>query len=202
MVRIDGRDHDQRRKIVDDDHRQHEGAQAARYARSDQRQHAERKGRVGGHRRTPAVGGGVPGVEREVDADRHRHAAEPRQQWHRHPAPLAQLAEVELAPRLEPDDEEEEDHQPVVDPVAQVLRDPAAADADRQHRRPDAVVGGGIDVRPGQRCKRAGEQDDGAARLRAEEAPQRRGEVSRPRGPRRVHDAARLLLGHRPPDVS
>ncbi len=42
---------------------------------------------------------------------------------------LAQLAEVELALGLQPDDEEEERHQPLVDPVAQVGRDPAAPDA-------------------------------------------------------------------------
>ena len=36
---------------------------------------------------------------------------------------LAQLAEVELALGLQPDDEEEERHQSLVDPVAQVHRD-------------------------------------------------------------------------------
>ena len=34
-------------------------------------------------------------------------------------AALAQLAEVELAPRLEPDDEEEERHQAAVQPLAE-----------------------------------------------------------------------------------
>ena len=69
------------------------------------------------------------GVEREVDRDRDDHPAEPGEQRQREAAALAQLADVELAPRLEPDDEEEERHQPVVDPVAEVLRDPVAADA-------------------------------------------------------------------------
>ena len=36
------------------------------------------------------------------------------------PAPVAQVAEVELAPRLQPDDEEEQRHQAAVDPRPQV----------------------------------------------------------------------------------
>ena len=56
--------------------------------------------------------------------------------------PLAQLADVELAARLQPDHEEEERHQAAVDPVAQVLRHaPAPPTPDRQLGRPDRLVG-------------------------------------------------------------
>ena len=76
------------------------------------------------------------GVEGQVDRDRappsRRAPASERQ---REPPPLAQLAEVELAARLEPDDEEEERHQPAVHPVAQVERDARAAELDRERRR-------------------------------------------------------------------
>ena len=64
-----------------------------------------------------------PALNGEVDGDRHRHAADPGEQRQREPPPLAQLAEVELAARLEPDDEEEERHQPAVHPLAQIERD-------------------------------------------------------------------------------
>ena len=65
-----------------------------------------------------------PAVEREVDRDGHRHPADPRQQRQGEPPPLPQLAQVELASRLEADDEEEERHQPAVDPVAKVAARP------------------------------------------------------------------------------
>ena len=61
-------------------------------------------------------------VEGEVDEHRDRHAADPREHRQRDAPPLAQLAHVELAPCREPDDEEEEGHQALVDPVAQILR--------------------------------------------------------------------------------
>src|ERR687884_120862 len=96
----------------------------------------------------------------------------------RGPPSLAQLAEVELAPRLEPDDEEEERHQAAVHPVAQVERDTRAAEVDREPRRPDRVVGARVDVHPDERGGRGGEQDGGAARLGAQELPQRRLEAA------------------------
>ena len=98
---------------------------------------AERERGVGRHRDPPAVCGRAPGVESEVDRDRHRHAAERREQRQREAPPLAQLAEVELAARLEADDEEEERHQPAVHPLAKIQRDPRAAEVDRQLRGPE-----------------------------------------------------------------
>ena len=52
-------------------------------------------------------------------------------------AELAQLARVDLAPDLEPDDEEEDHHQAVVDPEVQIAleREPAGAKADRRVHR-------------------------------------------------------------------
>ena len=63
-----------------------------------------------------------------------------REHRDRDPPALAQLAHVELALGLESDDEEEERHQPLVDPVAQVRRDPAAAEIGRELRRPHRFV--------------------------------------------------------------
>ena len=154
----------------------------AENARPDEREHAERERGVGRHRGSPAVRRRMAGVEREVDRDGHDHAADPGEQRQREAAALAQLAHVELAARLEADDEEEERHQPVVDPVPHVLRQAGAADADRQVRRPEVLVGRRVDVDPDERRDRRGEQDDRTARLGAEELAQRRADVARPGG--------------------
>ena len=63
---------------------------------------------------------GPAGVHRQVDRHRHDHAAEPGQQRQRDPPPVAQLAHVELAPRLKAHHQEEQRHQPAVHPLAQV----------------------------------------------------------------------------------
>ena len=98
---------------------------------------------------------GRPALKTRIDRDRDRHPAEPGQQRQRESPPLPQLAEVELAPRLEPDDEEEERHQPAVHPVAEVERDTVAAEVDREPRRPDRVVRRRVDVHPERARRRA-----------------------------------------------
>ncbi len=73
---VDDRDHQQRAEIVD--HRQvsRKTRSARRRARRQQRQRAERESGVGRHRRSPAVRTGAARVERQIDRDRDRHAAE------------------------------------------------------------------------------------------------------------------------------
>ena len=110
----------------------------------------------------------------------------------RQAAALAELADVELAPHLEPDDEEEERHQAVVDPVAEVLGDARGADLDREVGVPEAFVGVEVDVGPGERRDRRRQQDDGAADLGREEVAQRALQAARPGGP-----AAEPRLGAR-----
>ena len=134
VAAVDGGDDEQRDDVVDDDDRQQEAAQPVGEARADQGEHAEREGGVGRHRHAPALGRVVAGVEGEVDRDRDDHPAEGGEHRQGQAAALAQLADVELAPHLEPDDEEEERHQAVVDPVAQVLGDARGADLDRERR--------------------------------------------------------------------
>jgi hypothetical protein len=60
-------------------------------------------------------------VEGQEDDDRHDHPAEAGQHRHRQAAALAQLAQVELPPGLQPDHEEEEGHQAAVHPPVQIL---------------------------------------------------------------------------------
>ncbi len=168
--------------VVDDDDRQHETAQAVGEAGTDQGEHAEREGGVGRHRHSPALGRGVAGVEGEEDRDRDEHAAEGGEDGQGEAAALAQLADVELAPHLEPDDKEEERHQAAVDPLAQALGDARAADLDREGRVPGALIGGEVEVGPGEGRHRGREQDAGAAGLGGEEVAQRRLQAARPGG--------------------
>ncbi len=175
------RDHEQRDDVVDDGDRQEIRAQAVREARTDEREQPEGEGRVGRHRRSPAVDRVVAGVDREVDQDRHGHPAETCEKRQRDASPLAQLAEIELAPRLEPDHEEEEGHQAAVDPAAQVHRDRVPADVDRERRRPDALVRRVIDVRPDECRDDRREENRGAPGLGVEEGAERSLQVARPR---------------------
>src|SRR5439155_6255351 len=122
-------------------------------------------------------------VRCEVDADRHRHAAEPGENRERDPPPLTKLSDVELAARLEADDEEEERHQTAVHPVPEIHRDPGAADANREMRLPDGLVRRRVDVHPREGGNRRGEQEGRATGLGAEELPERRLEASRPGRP-------------------
>jgi hypothetical protein len=115
---VDHRDHDERDDVVDDEGGEHERAQAIREARPDDSEHAEHERGVRRHRRPPAVRGRVARVQREVDRNGRRSSSEPGEERQCEPPALANLAQVELPSRLEPDDEEEERHQPAVHPVA------------------------------------------------------------------------------------
>ena len=148
--------------------------------RPDQCQHAQREGGVGRHRDAPSVGRGMTGVDGQVDRDRDGHAAEGGENRQRQPAPLAQLADVELAPHLEPDDEEEECHQAAVDPIAQALGDPRVADPGSRGACARRLVGGEVDVGPGQRRQGRAKQDDGAAGFGAQKLAQRRFQAASP----------------------
>ena len=170
---VDERDHQQCRQVVDDEHRQQEHPGPVRHVLAEDREHAEGERGVGGHRDAPPVRARPAGVERQVDQDRHDHPDQPRGQRQDEPASLAQVAEVELAPRLEPDDEEEERHQPVVDPGPQVLRDAVRAEPDREVGLPDRLVRRCVDVRPHQGHCDGAHQDPGAAGLGEQERAQR-----------------------------
>ena len=117
MVRVHRGDDEQRHEVVEDRERQQADAQA-RAAGSDQREHAEREGGVGRHGGSPALRPVAAGVEGQEDQDRQRHASHRRDQRDRDAPPLAQLPHVELALGLEPEDQEEERHQALVDPDA------------------------------------------------------------------------------------
>ena len=87
--------------------------------------------RSGCPRRAPRRG---PGVEGVVDERRQGQPADGGQGGHGQPAALGELAHRQLAAHLHADEEEEEHHQAVVDPVLQVLADAPVARAGRRTR--------------------------------------------------------------------
>jgi len=138
--RVDRRDHQQSAEVVDDGEAEEEHAQPRRRTGREQRQRAEGESGVGRHRGAPAATAGTARVEHQVDSDRDSHPADRGEDGDRQPPAVPQLAQVELALGLEPDDKEEERHQTLVDPMAQVSRDSGAADADREPCGPERLV--------------------------------------------------------------
>ena len=180
---VKNRDNGQSGQIIHDGEGEQVGAHPVGQPGTDQRQHSECERGVGGHGRAPAPGSRATRVGGEVDGDGDDHSAQADQQRQRQPPPLAQFAHVELAPRLQADDQEEERHQAGVHPAVQVVGQARAADVHRQPGGPERFVGSRRDVRPDQRADRGGQEDRRAARLRAEELAQRGLQVPRPRGP-------------------
>jgi hypothetical protein len=145
----DGND-DQRHEVVDDGYGQDEDAQAAGQPVAEQGQHAEGERRVGRHRGAPAVGRALSGVDGQVDGDGDEHAAEPRDEGQCDAPAFAELPHVELAARLQADDEEEHGHQAAVDPLPQFQRHPGGPDTDGEVRPPEVLVRAGAEIHPGQ----------------------------------------------------
>ena len=119
---IEDRDDQDGAEIVDDGERRQEHLQGERHAAAERGQHAQRKGDVGGGRDRPAAQRRrIAPVEGDVEGGRHRHAADGAGDRQRHLRGLRQRALHDLALDLEPDQQEEERHQPVVDPQHQRL---------------------------------------------------------------------------------
>ena len=123
VVGVGERDDEERGDVVDDHQREQEHAQSRRAVAADEREDPEREGGVGSDRDAPTLRVGRTAVEREIDERGCDDAADRGDDRRRQTPPLTQFAHVELAPDLEADDEEEERHQAVVDPVAQVQLD-------------------------------------------------------------------------------
>ena len=136
----------------------------------EQREHAERERDVGGHGHAPPVRALAAGVPRGVDERRHDHPAERGDRRQRGVSAIAELALDELALDLESDDEEEQRHEPVVDPVAEGQRPEVDA--------PDVRVRRRVDVRPHQRGERGGDQRECRARLDRDELGAERRQVA------------------------
>ena len=179
-LRVDAGDDGERADVVRDREGQDEDAEAKRAAAAEERDHAERERGVGRDHDPPALA--RVAREREVGERGHDHPADRRRDRNADTAAVAELAHVELAADLEPDDEEEERHQAVVHPVAEVLREHPVAEPERELRAPELLVGiAPRPVRPHERHEHRGEQGDGAAGLSLEVRPQRLRDVAHPR---------------------
>ena len=180
---VDDRDHEQRDDVVDHRDRQEIRTQAVREARAHEGEQPERECGVRRHRRSPAVDRVVARVDRQIDPHGHDHPGEPGQKRQCHAPPFAQLAEVELAPRLQPHHEEEERHQAAVDPTPQVLPQLPVPEPHGKAGTPDRLVRRRVDVRPHQGRDGRAEQHGGAAGLGAQEGAQRGFGAVYPGGP-------------------
>jgi hypothetical protein len=129
--RVKGGDDGHGTEIIDDGERRQEHFQRHRHARSQQRQHAERKGNVGGCGNRPAAQvfrlSEVDGYENQR---RHDHAAYCGEAGKSPARPGRELAFDELALDLKPDEQKEHGHQAVVNPVQ--YTEPTQVEAERR----------------------------------------------------------------------
>ena len=172
---VEHRDHQDRADVVDDRERQQEQPRGRRDPPTQHAQHPDREGDVGRHRDAPA-GTAVAArrVEREVDTGRHHHPADRRDDRQGRGARVAQVAVDQLVLDLQADDEEEDHHQGVVDPVLERLVEVQRTDVERQVGVPERVVRRRPRAVGPEQGGRGGEQqEDRAGRLDAEELAHR-----------------------------
>ena len=107
-----------------------------------------------------------PGVDGDVDQRGQHRSAQGRGHGQRRAPHGGELAHEDLALYLEADDQEEHRHQPVVDPVGEVLGEREVAHPHAQLRVPQR----GVALGPGGVCphegdNRCGDQEDATGRL-------------------------------------
>ena len=177
--------HRDRPQVVDHGQGEQEHLEGRGHPRAEQGQHPEGEGDIGGHRHPPPGRAGPAGVAGGVDGRRDGHAAHRGHHRQGGLAPGRELAGDQLALDLQPDDQEEQGHEAVVDPVAQVGLDAEAAELDGQRGLPQGVVGGPPGrVRPHQGDRGRRHQHDPAGRLLAQVLPQRGRQAQRRRDQR------------------
>ena len=144
---------------------------------------------------------GAAGVDGQVDQHWDDHADEAGRAGQHEPPPLPQVAQVELAPRLQADDEEEQRHQSAVDPGPQVVGDLHVAEADREARVPERLVAreSTLAQTSASRPRPAGRR---RCRTRSQERAQRRRPVARPRRALAPSNAPSAMRRMRPVRVS
>jgi hypothetical protein len=129
--RIGNRDDRDRPHVVHDRHGEQEQLEAGRCALSQQGQHADRKGDVRGRRDGPAAAQRrIAAGKEQVDRCRQDHACGGGNERQSPLRPGAQPPVDELALDLQPDEQEEQSHQPIVDPQMNAHRTKFR----RQHR--------------------------------------------------------------------
>ena len=120
---VEDRDDDDRADVVDDGKGQEKDLHRLRNTITEQGDDADGEGNVGGHRDAPTVGADPASVEGEEDQGRHDHAAERGHRRECGSARVGEFAADEFLLDFEPDDEEEDNHQGIVDPRLKRLVD-------------------------------------------------------------------------------
>ncbi len=176
---IGHRDNRDRAHIIDNRHRRQEQLERGRHPRPQQRHDANRKCDIGRRRNRPAAHQRrIPPGDQQID---QRGCGHPRRSGNHRQAPprgVRQFAVDQLALDLQPDEQEKQRHQAVIDPQMHCHR----PDRRREHR-PGRVVERiviefarhghvGNDQR-GERCR---DQHDPANRFAAQKSPERRGD--------------------------
>ena len=118
-VGVEDRDHDDATDVVDDGEREDEDAHAERDRGCPTRVTTPTAKAMSVATGTPKPSTAPPRLISEVDQRRDEHAAECRERRQRRRPSVAELTVDELAFDLQADDEEEQRHQPAVDPLVQ-----------------------------------------------------------------------------------
>ncbi len=141
VAAVHGGDHHQRHDVVDDECGQEErrGPAPAPAGRTGRGRRARTRCRSTSRRPRRAAVGRPALTARKIRAGTIM-PDQARGQRQRQARSFAQVAEVELAAGLEPDHEEEEGHEPAVDPAPQVEGDGPVLQPDLQLTGPEGVV--------------------------------------------------------------
>ena len=141
--RVEDRDDEDGAEIVDDGEGQQEDFECRRNARPQHGHHADREGDVGGRGNGPSAHGeAVAPVDGGVDDGGHDHAAQGRDGGKGGGFCRLQRPHKHLAFDFEADEEEEDHHQAVVDPVQQRLGQRGGWNAQRELGVQRMIVGG------------------------------------------------------------
>jgi len=136
-------DHQHSADVVDNSHRRQKDLEAGRHPAAEQRQDAQGKGDVRGHGNAPAdLTGRPPGQEQEQQR-RHGHAADGGHHRQQCLAQGIEFPDQDLPLDFQAHHEKENDHEPVVDPMAQRQGQGRTADLQGHRRRPQGDVAPG-----------------------------------------------------------
>ena len=171
LVGVGHRDDGDGAEVVEDREGEQEHFQPDRHPAADQGQHAERECNVGrGGDRPAADRDGVTPVAKGIDPRGQQHAAQRGDGRQRDLRRVGQVAFQHLPLELEPHQQEEHRHQPVVDPEEQGLGDLQRADAHFDRDLEQGLVKGLRGrIGDGHGRRRGDHQQDAARRFELEE---------------------------------
>ena len=146
VARIEQRDDDDRREVVEYRQRQQENLERGRHARAEYTEQRQCKGNIGSHRDCPAIQRDrIAPVEPDIDRRRHQHAAKGADRGQHDLRYRRQFAFQHLALDFQADEKKENRHQAIVDPQQQRFAN---------FQSPDLHRDGGIQQTAIKRCQR------------------------------------------------